>query len=307
VEQLRRQASSDTIGSITEETMLAKLLQSEITDQWRVFDMMEHYLQSPLLFANSFYSFHIHPTLHMQQCLRMIHAFYSFDASVAKELVGRKITSRGRRDIDDVAEAANVQLRSCKRQFENVRRIFSSLEETTQFQCNVFQYLSQQYLLDPAQALRYTALLFLLYARFQVYNKRRLQRLDYHDLEYCSAVIMTCMVNDSQAFIESGIDERKDPLQCLADVNGFDLDKRLVASIRDIRTALQDKDMLELFVSLVKDPLGNALSDTLQQRLRTVLKSSSLHPATCTVPNDDLTNSWCWWQICCRSVRTCRM
>src|SRR3546814_9258203 len=56
VEQLRRQASSDTIGSITEESMLSKLLQSEITDQWRVFEMMEPFLQTPLLFANSFRS-----------------------------------------------------------------------------------------------------------------------------------------------------------------------------------------------------------------------------------------------------------
>lgn len=213
IEQLRRQASSEAIGSLTEETLLAKLLASEITDQWRVFEMVEHFLQTPLLFANSFYSFHMNPTLNMHHCLRMIHLYYSFDTSVAKELIGRKITSRGRRDIDDVADASNVPLRSCKRQFENVRRVFASLEETTQFQCNVFQYLSQQYLLSPSHGLRYTALLFLLYSRFQVYNKRRLQRLDYADLEYCSAVVMTCMVNDGQAFIESSIDDNRDPLQ----------------------------------------------------------------------------------------------
>lgn len=213
LEELRLQASSDSIGSITEESMLAKLLQNEITDQWRLFEMIEHFLQTPLLFANCSYSFHMIPDLHMQQCLRMIHGYYSFDNSVAQELVGKKITNKGRRDIDDVSETTNIPMRSCKRQLENVRRVFTSLEDSTQFQCNVFQYLSQQYLLGPPQALRYTALLFLLYARFQVYNKRKLQRLDYDDLEYCAAVVLNCIVNDGQSFVESRIDEGKDPLQ----------------------------------------------------------------------------------------------
>lgn len=46
-----------------------------------------------------------------------------------RELLGKKLTSRHRKDLDEVAEKTNINLKSCRRQFDNVKRIFKVVEE----------------------------------------------------------------------------------------------------------------------------------------------------------------------------------
>ena len=49
--------------------------------------------------------------------------YYALDSSVARELLGRKLTSRLRKDLDEVADKTGVSLRSCRRQFDNIKRV----------------------------------------------------------------------------------------------------------------------------------------------------------------------------------------
>jgi hypothetical protein len=44
-------------------------------------------------------------------------------------MVGRKLSSRLRKDLDEVAEKTGVLLNSCKRQFDNVKRVFKTVED----------------------------------------------------------------------------------------------------------------------------------------------------------------------------------
>ncbi|KAG8336394.1 hypothetical protein J6590_045359 [Homalodisca vitripennis] len=55
--------------------------------------------------------------------------YYEFDNTVIRELLGKKLTSRHRKDLDEVSEKTGVSLKSCRRQFDNVKRVFKTVEE----------------------------------------------------------------------------------------------------------------------------------------------------------------------------------
>ena len=43
-------------------------------------------------------------------------SYYMFDKEVIRELLGKKLTGRLRKDLDDVSEKTGVSLKSCRRQ-----------------------------------------------------------------------------------------------------------------------------------------------------------------------------------------------
>ena len=49
----------------------------------------------------------------MLSCCR----YYEFDQSVMREMLGKKLSSTDRKNLDDVSEKTQVQLKSCQRQF----------------------------------------------------------------------------------------------------------------------------------------------------------------------------------------------
>jgi len=42
--------------------------------------------------------------------------YYQFDKEVVRELLGKKLTGRLRKDLDDISEKTNIPLKSCRRQ-----------------------------------------------------------------------------------------------------------------------------------------------------------------------------------------------
>jgi hypothetical protein len=57
--------------------------------------------------------------------------YYEFDKAVVRELLGKKLTTRLRKDLDDISERLNVPLKSCKRQYDNMKNIFKAVEDST--------------------------------------------------------------------------------------------------------------------------------------------------------------------------------
>lgn len=55
--------------------------------------------------------------------------YYEFDAKVVRELVGHKLSQRQRKELDEVSEKTQIRLRSCRRQFDNIKRISRAIEE----------------------------------------------------------------------------------------------------------------------------------------------------------------------------------
>lgn len=101
-----------------------ELIASDVLDHYRTYSLLEKKLHVPSTIQETC-SFQLEP----QSRSLLIEKYYSIDDSVARELLGKKLSSRHRKDLDEVAERTGVRLKSCRRQFDNVKRIFKSVEE----------------------------------------------------------------------------------------------------------------------------------------------------------------------------------
>lgn len=83
------------------------------------------------------------------ELLLLCYRYYNLDSSVAREILGKKLSSRYRKDLDEVADKTGVRLKSCRRQFDNVKRIFKCVEEMPG---NVTNNIKQNFLLPEELA-----------------------------------------------------------------------------------------------------------------------------------------------------------
>ena len=100
------------------------LVASDVQDHYRSYALLERLLSTPskLCEQPSF-------QLDTQTQAILIEKYYSLDDEVAREILGKKLSSRYRKDLDEVAEKTCVKLKSCRRQFDNVKRIYKVVEE----------------------------------------------------------------------------------------------------------------------------------------------------------------------------------
>ena len=98
------------------------LLASDLADNYRLFGLWESMLHQPVTFSEQLV-FQLDATTQRM----LVEQYYALDSSVARELLGRKLTSRLRKDLDEVADKTGVSLRSCRRQFDNIKRVPLSL------------------------------------------------------------------------------------------------------------------------------------------------------------------------------------
>ena len=61
--------------------------------------------------------------------MKFVIRYYEFNDNVARELVGKKLTSKNRRDMDEVAERTGITLKSCCRQYDNIKQIYKTVED----------------------------------------------------------------------------------------------------------------------------------------------------------------------------------
>ena len=94
------------------------LLASDLADNYRLFGLWESMLHQPVTFSEQLV-FQLDATTQRM----LVEQYYALDSSVARELLGRKLTSRLRKDLDEVADKTGVSLRSCRRQFDNIKRV----------------------------------------------------------------------------------------------------------------------------------------------------------------------------------------
>lgn len=81
--------------------------------------------------------------------LLFICRYYNLDDTVAREVLGKKLSSRHRKDLDEVADRTGIRLKSCRRQFDNIKRIFKMVEEMPG---NVTNNIRQHFLLPEELA-----------------------------------------------------------------------------------------------------------------------------------------------------------
>lgn len=124
-----------------------ELIASDVLDHYRTYSLLERLLHVPSKLSEQ-PSFQLEPqsrSLLIEKYVPIIillftiyliynrnyvfTRYYSIDDAVARELLGKKLSSRHRKDLDEVAERTGVRIKSCRRQFDNVKRIFKTVEE----------------------------------------------------------------------------------------------------------------------------------------------------------------------------------
>lgn len=173
---------------------MMRMFQYDIEDQFRCFEVLEHYLMQPyLLRSQSVCS--VSPELHAF----MIEKYWSLDDSFIRELLNKKLT-KSRKDLEDASETTGLHIRSVMRQFDNIKRIYAAYEDTTNLSGNAYQFISKTCLISSTLAKKYTCLIYLMDSKFNLTSKKRLMKVPYPSLEVCAAVTMSCLNVDASVF-----------------------------------------------------------------------------------------------------------
>ncbi|XP_043680962.1 acidic fibroblast growth factor intracellular-binding protein isoform X2 [Vespula pensylvanica] len=191
------------------------LVASDVLDHYRTYALLEKLLHTPTKLATEQLAFQIEP----QTSQMLIEMYYEFDDIVVRELLGKKLTSKSRKDMDEVSEKTGVTLKSCRRQYDNVKRVFKVVEDLPG---SLVTNIRQHFLLseDLAKYIeinfifnniifnrilyvynfiyiyiylkmyrRYAAVVFIACLRFEM-SKRKLQFLTFPDLYHCANSMM---------------------------------------------------------------------------------------------------------------------
>ncbi|KAK1943210.1 Acidic fibroblast growth factor intracellular-binding protein [Phytophthora citrophthora] len=165
---------------------LRELLWRDTVDQYRLYDKLEHYLSQPSLFRSQLL-FQIPPV----QQYYMVERYYTRDPDVDRWLLGKKLSGRLEKDLDDVAESSGRTLKSCRRQLENLRRVYAAVEDRN-FHGLPCRAVSELFLLSETLSSKYACLLFILHTRFQVHPQHPVTGfLTWSDLRFFAALLMT--------------------------------------------------------------------------------------------------------------------
>jgi len=207
------------------------LIASDVLDHYRTYSLLEKLLSCPQKLQEQV-EFQIEP--HTKQLL--IEQYYEFDDSVIRELLGKKLSSRNRKDLDEVSEKTGVPLKSCRRQFDNVKRVFKTVEEMPG---KVVQNIMKQFFLPEELARKYGCIVFLACIRFET-SKRRLQYLKFATLRKCTEIIMKSWTYKTSA----------------ADYFDIEMDKEFLLDLRELRVVLdREKEHKHLVCNNLKPTL----------------------------------------------------
>ncbi|XP_014212622.1 acidic fibroblast growth factor intracellular-binding protein [Copidosoma floridanum] len=160
-----------------------ELVASDVLDHYHTYSLLEKLLHAPAKLASEQLAFQIEP--HTSRML--IEIYYEFNDSVIREMLGKKLSSKNRKDMEEVAEKTGVSLKSCRRQYDNVKRVFKIVEDLPG---SLVTNIKQHFLLPEELAKRYAAVVFIACLRFEM-NKRKLQFLTFPDLLHCANRMMS--------------------------------------------------------------------------------------------------------------------
>ncbi|XP_043076967.1 acidic fibroblast growth factor intracellular-binding protein B isoform X2 [Puntigrus tetrazona] len=215
-------------GALQEREANAEVLHSDTMDQFRTFQMCERLLQSPSKVANQLL-FQIPP--HRQTML--IERYYVFDSSFAREVLGKKLSKGTKKDLDDISSKTGIALKSCRRQFDNFKRVFKVVEE---LKGPLVENIQRHFLLSDVLARDYAAIVFFANSRFET-GKRKLQYLSFQDFAFCAGQLISYWTVGAVDSVMEDMD--------------VDLEKEFLHDLKDLKVLVTDKDMLDQHKSLV--------------------------------------------------------
>ncbi|KAJ3127369.1 hypothetical protein HK098_006453 [Nowakowskiella sp. JEL0407] len=177
---------AQTTDQVTSPELQLSALKAFVITQYRNFELLEQDLFHPrvLLQANLIYP------LSSRTRRYLINSYYSFDEKVMKELLGKKLNTRTKKELEDISEKTGVPLGGCRRMFENLKRIMKKVQDFD-FVPGIFasSIFSEDFLLTKEQARSYTIIIFICTYRLDT-SKKKLSHLKfYHFCEIAATLI----------------------------------------------------------------------------------------------------------------------
>ncbi|KAG1685110.1 Acidic fibroblast growth factor intracellular-binding protein [Nymphon striatum] len=217
------------------------MIMSDVQDHYVMFQLLEKYLQNPTKFGEQ-WTFQLDDSAQKM----LIRKYYEFKDEVVREILGKKLSSRNRKDLDEVSEKTNVTLKSCRRQFDNIKRVFKAVEEIPG--C-LMQNIQQTFLLPDNLGREYSALVFIANQRFET-NKKKLHYVTFKDFLNCANLIIK---------------------KCDMDV---DIDRVFLRDLREMKSLL-DRENIEEYKNLVFQDLQDKVSTKIMSDIDTNFKNIS--------------------------------
>ncbi|NXF92810.1 FIBP protein, partial [Eubucco bourcierii] len=224
------------------------VLQSDTRDHFRTFQMLERLLHAPPRLLQQLL-FQIPPS---RQAM-LVQRYYAFDPGLARELLGRKLSKGTKKELDEVSARTGVTIRSCRRQFDNFKRVFKAVEE---LRGPLADNIQQLFLLPPPLARDYAAIVFFASSRFET-GKRRLQFLSFADLAACAQHMMEhwtqgALVSNWCPLVPTGL--------AAPEAADGDLPKSFLQDLKELKVLVGDKELLDQHKSLVCSALRGKIS-----------------------------------------------
>lgn len=227
------------------------LLASDTGDHYRTFGMLEKLLLTPPKLAEE-WTFQLEPAVQRM----VIEKYYELDDIVIREIIGKKLSGRTRKDLDDVAEKTGVLLRSCRRQFDNVKRIFKHVDEMTG---SVMANIQSAFLLPPPLAKKYASIVFIINNRFET-SKRKLNYLTFEDFSVCASLMMSSWTTASPLAPALAPDTRDDT----------DFDRDFLIELRDFKLLLdREKEHRNVTLSHLRGKIPDRMCSEVESNFKT--------------------------------------
>jgi len=247
-----------------------EMLESDVNDCFRTFSMLENVILSSGNPSNAqpFDCFSQFQLIDAQSKTRLVETYYSLDAELCREIVGKKLSSRLRKDLDEICEKPSckaIKLRSARRQYDNVKRVFKTIEDMAG---DYVTNITAQFGLSRGLAEKYATLVFAASFKFE-FSKKRLNWLTFDMIRRICLILIDDWVETSgTGGVEVNVgtaDADEGSLSCEPS-----LDKDYLTSLRELK-ALQERDKehrnvvcsrLQMSLSLSTDEEGVCLSST---------------------------------------------
>jgi hypothetical protein len=148
----------------------SELLRCEVIDQYRSFQIIEHYLSQPNLLKNQSLCIICEE---MQPIV--IEKYWSLDDIFVREVLNKRLT-KSRKDLEDACDSTGLNLRRVTRQFDNIKHICTAFEDASQGN-NIYTFIIRNFLLSHQLARKYACIVFLVTTKFNLTSKRRILKV----------------------------------------------------------------------------------------------------------------------------------
>ncbi|KAG0001567.1 hypothetical protein BGZ65_003377 [Modicella reniformis] len=206
----------------------SRVLKSYIVSQYRTYEMMQHFLHNPRYFAGQF----MFPLSHSARQ----HLIENFDEDVIREILGKRLNSRARKDLDE---------------FDNLKRVMKRVEDAEGRK--LIHDIEHQFLLPRHLASQYAHILFIADNKLDTFRKR-LSCYQFSDFEYCASVLM-----------QNWTSTTTDTLP--------EFDPQLAQDSRDLKSQiLNDRVVLDEFKNRVSNSLSQSSQPPATERIQNNFK-----------------------------------